>query len=154
MDGWRGGVVRLLRLLHEGGTGGTGLMTRGIWRCFWLFRNEHEKWSIACRMFYPFLGITPCGVFFGNICTRVCVYDYAVLPLRFLNSSIHPAALSLGTTLILTSPSTTSVFPLPRIFPKLIFFPTFIKPPAVVSMYASTCSMVYSCFSSHGKGKM
>lgn len=79
---------------------------------------------------------------------------YAVLPFRFLNSSIQPAALSFGTTLIVTKPSTISGFPLPSTLPRLIFFPTFINPPAAVSMYDSTLSIVYSCCSSHGSGKI
>ena len=57
-----------------------------------------------------------------------------VFPLLRLNSSIHSAALALGTTLTLTNPSTTSTFPLPSSFSRLKFFPALIRPPVTVSI--------------------
>lgn len=77
-----------------------------------------------------------------------------MVPLLFLNSSIHAAVFPLGTTLILTSPSLTTTFPLPNTLCNAIFFPTLMSPPTAVSIYASTPSTVYSCSSSHGNGKM
>ena len=63
-------------------------------------------------------------------------YRASSAPLPFLSfmSSIHPAALALGSTLILTMPSTISTPGLPSASPRLTFLPTFINPPLPVSM--------------------
>ena len=63
-----------------------------------------------------------------------CEASSAYLPFIAFILSIHPAALALSNTLILTMPSTTSTSGLPSTCPRLTFLPILINPPLPVSM--------------------
>jgi hypothetical protein len=106
--------------------------------------NRVDSWRKPKSLIEYLLGADPrcicdCCPYGEAISSAIIVdfffLDYSqFLPFLFLNSSIQPAARSLGTTLIVANPSTTSGLPLPSTLPKVIFLPTLINPPADVSI--------------------